>query len=41
MMIDLNDRFTGLMIGLLVLVAFFGYLAIFGKVDKKSKVDKS
>lgn len=40
MMIDLNDRFIGLMIGLLILVVFFGYLAIFGKVEKKGKVDK-
>lgn len=35
-MIDVNDRFTGLMIGLLILLLLAGYLAIFGKVDKKS-----
>lgn len=40
-MIDFNDRFTGLMIGLIILMIFFGYIALFGKVDKKSKVDKS
>lgn len=40
-MIDFNDRFIGLMIGLLILVAFFGYLAIFGEVEKKRRVDKS
>lgn len=34
-MIDINDRFTGLMIGMLILLIFFGYLAIFSKVDKK------
>lgn len=36
-MIDLNDRFVGLMIGMLILIAFFGYIALFGKVDKKDK----
>lgn len=40
-MIDFNDRFTGLMIGLLILMVVFGYLAIFGKVEKKSSVDKA
>lgn len=40
-MIDFNDRFVGLMIGLLIILAFLGYIAIFGKVEKKSKVDKS
>lgn len=40
-MIDLNDRFTGLMIGILMVLAFYGYFIIFGKVDKKSKVDKT
>lgn len=39
-MIDFNDRFVGLMIGLLMVLAFLGYIAIFGKVDKKSKLDK-
>lgn len=40
-MIDFSDRFVGLMIGLLLVLAFLGYIALFGKVDKKSKVDKS
>ena len=34
-MIDLNDRFVGLMIGIFIVLAFFGYFAIFGKADKK------
>ncbi len=37
-MIDLNDRFVGLMIGIFIVLAFFAFFAIFGKVDKKSKV---
>lgn len=34
-MIDFNDRFVGLMIGLLIVLAFGAYFAFFGKVDKK------
>ncbi len=34
-MIDLNDRFIGLMIGLLIILAFAAYLAFFSKADKK------
>jgi len=34
-MIDVNDRFTQLMIVLLVILAILGYIAIFGKVDKR------
>lgn len=40
-MIDFSDRFVGLMIGLLMILAFLSYIAIFGKVDKKSKLDKT
>ena len=40
-MIDFNDRFTGLMIGLIILMIVFGYLAIFGEVEKKHRVDKA
>lgn len=40
-MIDFNDRFTGLMLGLLMVLAFFIYLIIFGKTEKKSGVDKA
>jgi len=36
-MIDLNDRFIGLMIGLLIILAFIFYLAIFGKVEEEKK----
>ena len=36
-MIDLNDRFTGLLIGLSILIVFFGYIAIFGKVEEDTK----
>lgn len=36
-MIDLNDRFIGLMIGIFIVIAFFAYFAIFGKLDKKEK----
>ncbi len=36
-MIDLNDRFTVLMIGILMVLAFYGYFIIFGKTEKKSK----
>lgn len=36
-MIDLNDRFTGLMIGIFMVLAFFAYFAIFGKVEEKKK----
>jgi len=32
-----NDRFVGLLIGFFIIGAFFGYIAIFGEVDKKSK----
>ena len=39
-MIDFSDRFIGLMIVLLMILAILGYIAIFGKVDNKSKVDK-
>lgn len=35
-MIDFNDPFYGLMLVLLILLAFFGYLALFGQVDKRS-----
>lgn len=34
-MIDLNDPFTGLMAGLIIIIAFFGYIAFFTKLDKK------
>lgn len=34
-MIDLNDRFIGLMVGLLILLVFAGYLAFFSQADKK------
>lgn len=36
-MIDLNDRFTGLMIGLSIILIFFGYIAIFGEVKEEKK----
>lgn len=36
-MIDLNDRFIGLMIALSILIVFFGYLAFFGKVEEEKK----
>ena len=35
-MIDLNDRFIGLIIGLLIILIPLGYIALFGKVDKKN-----
>lgn len=34
-MINLNDPFTGLLVVLLILVVFSGYLAFFGKVEKR------
>lgn len=34
-MIDLNDRFVGLVIGLLIILLFGVYLAFFTKADKK------
>ena len=34
-MIDLNDRFIGLMAGLLMILAFLWYFIIFGKTEKK------
>lgn len=40
-MIDLNDRFTGVMVGILIIIAFGLYLLIFGKTEKKSQVDKT
>lgn len=40
-MIDFNDRFIGLMTGLLMILAFLWYLIIFGKTEKKSRVDKA
>jgi len=40
-MIDFNDRFIGLMTGLLMLLAFMFYFIIFGKSEKASKIDKS
>ena len=40
-MIDVNDRFTGLMIGILLVMAFYGYFIIFGKTEKKRSVDKT
>lgn len=36
-MIDFNDRFTGLMIGLLIILSFFGYIALFGKTEDKKR----
>lgn len=33
-MIDLNDRFVILVIGLLIVLVPIAYLAIFGKVEK-------
>lgn len=36
-MIDFNDRFVGLMIGLLIVTAFFAFFAFFGEVEKKKK----
>ena len=37
-MIDLNDRFTILVLALLVVLAIFGYIAIFGKVEEKKRL---
>lgn len=34
-MIDFNDRFTVLMIGIFIVLAFYGYFIIFGKTEKK------
>jgi len=39
-MIDFNDRFVGLVTGLLMILAFLGYFVVFGKSEKASKVDK-
>lgn len=39
-MIDFNDRFTVLMIGIFMVLAFFAFFAIFGETEKKRKVDK-
>lgn len=40
-MVDLNDRFVGLMIGLLIIIAFGLYLVFFTKVEeKKGKLTK-
>lgn len=36
-MIDLNDRFFGLMLGILIVIAFFAFFAFFGEVEKKKK----
>lgn len=36
-MIDFNDRFIGLILGLLVVLAPLVYIAIFGKVEKKGR----
>lgn len=41
MIIDFNDRFVGLMTGLLMVMAFMLYFVIFGKSEKASKFDKS
>ena len=40
-MIDLNDRFIGLMTGLFMVLAFLWYLIIFGKTEKKERIDKA
>ncbi len=34
MKIDFNDPFVGLMTVLLLILAFFGYLAFFGEVEE-------
>lgn len=34
-MMDLNDRFVGLMMGMVILLLFFGYIAFFTKVEDK------
>lgn len=40
-MIDLNDRFVGLMIGLFIIIAFGLYLVFFTKLEEKRKIDKA
>ena len=36
-MIDLNDRFIQLMLGIFMVLAFFAYFAIFGRTEEKKR----
>jgi hypothetical protein len=39
-MIDLNDRFVGLVLGLLMIVAFAAYIAFFTKPEEEPSKSK-